>query len=255
MTADIGPFTPIPHSLAQQVGLVCAAVYGEVRRRCNMQKGICDASLETLGTPINLDRATVMRSIKKLCELDYLIDQTPGRRNAPHSYTLSKSVAECNSNTVVMRNSSKESVAEGNKSVAHNNSSIESVAESQLNREDSSTTTKEGMNQIGDLCKEHFSDPAIEPYRTQLLETVSKYSADKVLWAIQTALSPDRQNGKAKSWGYVLGILEKDERRSGNQQALASRPRSKSPPAQVSEEIQRLREQDKMEIHNPLDRS
>lgn len=120
---------------------------------------------------------------------------------------------------------------------------------------DSSTTTKEGMNQIGDLCKEHFSDPAVEPYRTQLLETINRYSAVKVLWAIQTALSPDRQNGKAKSWGYVLGILEKDERRSSNQQALAARPRSKDKSPPISEAYRQLLEEDKTQVYNPLDRS
>ena len=134
-------WTPIIEPLAQEVGLVCAAVYGAVWRKCQMEDGICRASLDTLGKDINVDRATVMRSIKKLCELDYLTDQTPDRRNAPHTYTLSKSVAECNSNTVVMRNSPKESVAEENKSVAHNNSSIgdtaqegKTVAESHLKR-------------------------------------------------------------------------------------------------------------------------
>src|SRR3990172_8983881 len=152
-TQDNRPFTMVYHILAQEVGLVCAAVYGEVKRRCGLERGVCDASLDTLGTTIHLDRATVMRSIKKLCELGYLIDQTPGRRNAPHTYILSKSVAECNNTSVVMRNSSKESVAERNKSVAHNNSSIENeaqedktVAESHLKIKDSSLIVSSPKN-------------------------------------------------------------------------------------------------------------
>jgi len=39
VTADIGSFTPVPHTLAQEVGLVCAAVYGAVWRYCQMEEG------------------------------------------------------------------------------------------------------------------------------------------------------------------------------------------------------------------------
>lgn len=140
-----GPFTMVSHLLAQEVGLVCAAVYGAVWKKCQLEDGVCKASLDTLGSEIHIDRATVMRSIKKLCELGYLLDQTPGRRNAPHTYILAKSVAQCNSSedtTVVMRNSPEgETVADDNKSVAYNNSSMadeaqggKTVAESHLKR-------------------------------------------------------------------------------------------------------------------------
>lgn len=138
---DAGDYTPISHALTKEVGLVCAAVYGLVWRYCQMKEGICRASLKTLGADISIDRATVLRTIEKLCKLGYLVDLTPDRRNAPHTYVLGKTVAQCNTSdntSVVMRNSSEdESVAERNKTVAYNNSSIPTVAESYLKKEDS----------------------------------------------------------------------------------------------------------------------
>lgn len=136
MSSEIGNFTPVPHSLAQEVGLVCAAVYGVVWRYCQMKDGICRASLDTLGSDINVDRATVMRSVKKLCELGYLIDQTPARRNAPHTYILAKSVAECNSpevEAVAPNNSSSPTVAECNATVAESHLKIDSKKDSKDN--------------------------------------------------------------------------------------------------------------------------
>lgn len=158
MSSEIGNFTPVSHSLAQEVGLVCAAVYGVVWRYCQMKDGICKASLDTLGSDISVDRATVMRSIKKLCELGYLLDQTPDRRNAPHTYILSKSVAQCNSSmdtpvvirseseaeTVAHNNNSKQSVAQSNATVAQSN---RSVAQSHLKID--KETLKDTPNGVG----------------------------------------------------------------------------------------------------------
>jgi len=247
---DKQPFTPIIEPLARERGLVTAAVFGIVQRHCQRDDGVCSASLETMAEMIGTDRTTILRHIKKLCEDGYLKDLTPDLRNSPHIYEdtgkvdLMAQIDNASDNSVAIRNSSNNasdnSVAYSNSSmqtVAHSNTlgdaSDNSVAESHLKKDSSTTTKTEGLKQIGDLCKEYFFDPAIDPYRTDLIETITKYSAVKVLWAIQTALSPDRQNGKAKSWGYVLGILEKDERRLKNQGSLRSRPgsRDRSPPA------------------------
>jgi DNA-binding transcriptional regulator YhcF (GntR family) len=67
---------------------------------------------------------------------------------------------------------------------------------------------KSTLDQIGLLCKLHFSDPSIEPFKSQLIEVINTNTAEKVLDAILIAISPERQNGKPKTWGYVLGILK-----------------------------------------------
>lgn len=165
-----GPFTMVSHLLAQEVGLTCSAVYGAVWKRCQMEGGVCDASLDTLGLDITVDRATVMRSIKKLCGLDYLTDQTPNRRNAPHTYTLSKSVAQCNSSAHNDGSIHEQTVAGCNKSVAERNTENEtvaecnkSVAESQLNKK-REINTKDKKNNLDSSSSSSCADvwPQVE---------------------------------------------------------------------------------------------
>ena len=91
----------------------------------------------------------MMRNIKTLCDSGYLIDQTPGLRNVPHTYILGKSVAECNTNeakTVAENNSTNQTVAHDNATVAECNAT---VAESHLNRvfnRDSNKQKEENIN-------------------------------------------------------------------------------------------------------------
>lgn len=67
------------------------------------------------------------------------------------------------------------------------------------------------LDKIGNLCRTNFFNPAREPFKTSLLKTVQDYTAERVLWAIELALSPEKANGKPKTWGFVLAILEKDK--------------------------------------------
>jgi hypothetical protein len=50
-----------------------------------------------------------------------------------------------------------------------------------------------------------------EPGHTALLKACQEFTPKKVLWAIELALSPEKANGKPKTWGYVLGILQRDK--------------------------------------------
>jgi hypothetical protein len=79
-------FTPIIDVLAQEVGLITAAIYGVVWRYCQMKDGVCRASLETIAQRLGIKRKTVERHIKKLCERGYLKDLSPDVKNRPHIY-------------------------------------------------------------------------------------------------------------------------------------------------------------------------
>ena len=67
------------------------------------------------------------------------------------------------------------------------------------------------LDRIGDLCRTNFFNPRADPYKTALMEAIIKFTASKVLWAIELALSPKKSNGQPKTWGFVIGILEKDK--------------------------------------------
>ena len=79
-------FTMIYDLVAKEWGLVTAAVYGVVHRHCLMREGVCRASTRRLGELVGLNHNTVQRELWWLCELGFIYDTTPGRRNKPHVY-------------------------------------------------------------------------------------------------------------------------------------------------------------------------
>lgn len=83
---EIKGFTPVIDVVVEEVGLMAAVVFGRVWRYCQMEDGVCSASLERIASEIGTSRKTVERYVKKLCENGYLSDMTPMRRNRPHRY-------------------------------------------------------------------------------------------------------------------------------------------------------------------------
>lgn len=137
--ADVEGFTPVIDELVSELGLMSAVVFGQVWRYCQMEDHVCRASLEKLGERIGVDRVTVLRHIKVLCDHGYLEDLTPDVRNRPHVYADTgkaglvislAGVAESNTkeNGVAQRNSG---VAQRNRGVAQRN---RGVAESHLKK-------------------------------------------------------------------------------------------------------------------------
>lgn len=92
ISLKIGGFTPVVDSISEELGLVGAAVYGVVWRHCQMERHVCDASLDTLAAKIGASRATVKRHIKDLCKKGYLTDLTPERLNGTHTYVVTDKV-------------------------------------------------------------------------------------------------------------------------------------------------------------------
>lgn len=81
-------FTPIFETVAEDVGLESAAVYGQVWRRCREkgQQGKCRKSRKELAGPINVSVRTVDRHLIALVEAGYIEDETPGLRRQKHTY-------------------------------------------------------------------------------------------------------------------------------------------------------------------------
>jgi DNA-binding Lrp family transcriptional regulator len=87
---ELTGFTPILDSLIKKYSLVTASVYGIVWRYAQMEDKTCKASLEKIGARLDLSGKTVERHIKKLCADGYLTDLTPGVRNKPHVYAITR---------------------------------------------------------------------------------------------------------------------------------------------------------------------
>lgn len=84
--ADVSGFTPIIDSMAREHGLIYAAVFGRMWRFCQMEDGVCKASLDTIAAGLHVDKATISRYAERLVADGYLRDLTPSLRNSPHVY-------------------------------------------------------------------------------------------------------------------------------------------------------------------------
>src|SRR3990167_469686 len=84
--ADVDGFTPCIDAITQQYGIMISAVFGKVWRYCQMERGVCDASIETIANELNLSTMTVYRHVKILVRDGFLEDRTPGLRHKPHTY-------------------------------------------------------------------------------------------------------------------------------------------------------------------------
>jgi DNA-binding MarR family transcriptional regulator len=79
-------FTPVIDVLVEELGLIPAAMYGLVWRYCQGERGVCQASLDTLAERLHINRRTALRHLKHLVREGYLEDLTPDLRNHPHTY-------------------------------------------------------------------------------------------------------------------------------------------------------------------------
>ena len=151
---ELDGFTPVIDCLVKEYGLVTAAVFGRIWRYCQMETGVCQASLDTMAEYIGLDKATIMRHAKKLVDAGYLKDLSPDLRNHPHTYADTGKVTLTSKISVAQNNAKKERVADDNASVAQSNAS---VAENQLKidiKKDSKIQREEQKERI----KENFGN-------------------------------------------------------------------------------------------------
>lgn len=131
--ANTDGFTPVIDALVDELGLMSAVVFGRIWRYCQMEDKVCKASLETIGEGIGVDKATVMRHARELCDSGYLKDLSPDTRNRPHVYAdTGKAGLIVSISGVAQSNSKKSGVAENNTTVAQRNAT---VAESKLNKD------------------------------------------------------------------------------------------------------------------------
>ncbi|HEY6018615.1 MAG TPA: hypothetical protein VIY48_01620 [Candidatus Paceibacterota bacterium] len=139
---EISGFVPMFDAVVEQYhDHTRAAVHGAVWRFCQMDDGVCKASLETIGSWIGVNKATVQRHMEVLVADGYFVDLTPELVNRPHVYT--------ETGKVVMKGSLKAHVAQGNATVAQRNVGVAQgnagVAQSRLNKEkDSKKDSKKG---------------------------------------------------------------------------------------------------------------
>ena len=70
--ADVGGFTPAIDTIVDELGFMCAGVFGVIWRYCQMSDGKCTASQSKIAEKIGLSARTVQRCAEKLISAGYL---------------------------------------------------------------------------------------------------------------------------------------------------------------------------------------
>ena len=121
-TTEMGNFTPLFDVVIRAAGVVGASVYGRVWRYCQGERGVCQASMDTIADELGMSRHTVLRWLKALCEVGYLEDCSPDLRNRPHTYRdTGKVQIQVRLDAVAESDTDSTAVAESNSGVAESN--------------------------------------------------------------------------------------------------------------------------------------
>lgn len=83
---NAGGWTPVPDALVRKYGFETAYVWGKVWRYCQMDKGKCTASHETIAQRAGMSRRTLIDKLNILIKDGYIEDLTPDLKNKPHTY-------------------------------------------------------------------------------------------------------------------------------------------------------------------------
>ncbi len=208
--AQVDGFTPVIDSIANELGVISAVVFGRMWRFCQMSAGVCKASLETIAGKTGLSRASIMRHAKKLCEAGYLKDKTPDLRNVPHIYAdTGKAGLQINLQTVSQGNVTFQSETQ---TVSERNAT---VSESHLKKE-LKKDTKENDEVLAQISKAYESEIGVltPMIADELREAATAYPLKWTLDAIREAATNNK-----RGWKYVLAILAR-WKAQGNQEVM-----------------------------------
>lgn len=138
IVTEISGFYPIFEAVIREVDLEAASIHGVMWRFCQMQDGVCKASLDTIASILGLSRATVMRRQDELERLGYFRDLSPELRNRPHVWADTGKVA--------LRSSLTAGVSGRNTSVSGRNSGVAgrnvTVSHSNMNKDSNKDSNK-----------------------------------------------------------------------------------------------------------------
>jgi len=228
---EISGFYPLFEALLEKYrDEITPAVFGVVWRFCQMEDGVCKASLRTIAAILNVDDVTVMRRLKVLCEDEYLIDTTPDLKNRPHVYVDAGLVVMTSATGVRIETASHRS-----RSASHRKAT---ASVSQLIKD--SNKGFEEDEALAQITKAYESEIGVltAMIADELRDAATTYPLKWVLDAIREAAA-----NNARSWKYVEAILKR-WRAQGNQEPArkpsrsnGKRPAQPVPPAETPEKL------------------
>jgi hypothetical protein len=198
---EVSGFTPIFDVLIEHhKDLVRAAVHGAMWRFCQMQDGVCKASLETIGASIGVSSATAMRHADELVKDGYFEDLTPDLRNRPHIYR--------DMGRVAIRSKFDAHISQRNTGISQRNTGI---SQSQLNKDSIKESNKDSFSPAAsqpdgvDLELAKLGPKALrEAYRDYFRLTPNwetKSASQFMRWSLEEGITPEQIKAGADIWG------------------------------------------------------
>lgn len=193
---EISGFTPLFDAVVTMYkDETRAAVHGAMWRFCQMEDGVCKASLETIAKMIGVSPATVMRHAEALVSDGFFVDLTPDLRNAPHIYADTGKVAMKSSVTAGI--SQRKATVSESQLIKDSNKDIEespAIAEPHQKKGDI-------LDGILDLT---FKPKAVREAFAKFFRLTpnweAKYNRQFLEWAVEIGMTPEQVQRAADVW-------------------------------------------------------
>lgn len=88
MSDELTNYTPVPDEIAQEFGIIAAAVWGRMWRYAQMSDGVCRASYKMIADNLGITRNTVIKHISTLEQAGLIHDITPDAIKSAHKYLI-----------------------------------------------------------------------------------------------------------------------------------------------------------------------
>lgn len=153
--AKVDGFTPLIDNIVKEYGIFTAAVFGRVWRYCQMESGVCQASVEKMAAELDMSTRTIIRHLDILVCGGYLIDKTPDLRNRPHTYidtgkaSLRISIDAMTESHSAMTQSHSRYDLESQQGVTESHMKIDSLREDLRELEESSDKKSQQYDEFG----------------------------------------------------------------------------------------------------------
>lgn len=181
---EVSGFTPLFDAVVQQYkDETRAAVHGAMWRFCQMEDGVCRASLSTIAEMLGISPATVMRHAEALCRDGYFTDLTPDLKNRPHVYA--------DAGRVVMKSKLNAHVSQRNTGISQRNAGISESQLSKVLNKDSNKKPEITLEQLDFLKKAGLEWLLLKPDVSidEIEEAIKSYSIkDTATKAFEAAL-------------------------------------------------------------------
>lgn len=261
--ADVGGFTPAIDTIVDELGFMCAGVFGMIWRYCQMSDGKCTASQGRLAEKLGVSVHTVQRHAERLINsgylravvkdgigIEYYDTGKAGLRIQVIGYNNKEPTSSTTNDT---ENNLRQNVAPTYAKIGHlPMPNLDTKKDIKIDIKDTATAavseTAKQNSDVAEVFKAYESEIGMITsfVRDDLLDALEQYSKEWIIEAIK-----ESAKNNARKWSYAEAILKswqvngyKTDVRSRTQNGKSKQGGSKS---YLSPGLQKMLEDEKAE--------